>query len=548
MRHAVYATELGQHPENSRGELRDSLDDFNEYLVAKRGGKIVGFVSITLPGHGRYSIDKYVSRDALPFSFDEGLYEARLLTVMPPYRSSPLAGLLMYGAFRWIEARGGSRIVAIGRREVLSLYRKIGFHALGQTIRCGAVEFELMEISVADGRKQLGRWERALERIASRVDWRLAMPWIEPGRCRHGGRFFEAIGDEFERLERRREIINADVLDAWFPPAPAVLARLREHLDWILRTSPPTGCDGMLRAIARARGVPFECLVPGAGSSNLIFLAFHQWLTRASRVLILDPTYGEYAHVLERLIKCRVDRLPLDRREGYRLDLARLEERLRQGYDLVALVNPNNPTGVHVPRAEWETVLGRAPVGTRFWIDEAYVDYVGQEESLERFAAASENVVVSKSMSKVYALSGVRAAYLCAPAAIARQLLTVTPPWAVGLPGQIAAVAALDSPEYYRDRYRETHRLRGRLAAALESSGRIEVHPGTANYLLCHLREDRFTAAEFIARCRRQGLFLRDVGSMMKQSEPRAFRVAVKDDETNARIAEIVSKNVRSLA
>src|SRR5262249_13274120 len=138
--------------------------------------------------------------------------------------------------------------------------------------------------------------------------------------CYHGGAFFSAIGDEFDTLEKSRHVISADVLDAWYPPAPGVLTALHEHLPWLLRTSPPTGCEGMLRTIARVRDVPLECLVPGAGSSSLIFLAFRHWLTPASRVLILDPTYGEYPHVLEQVIGCRVDRLVLCRRDGYQLD------------------------------------------------------------------------------------------------------------------------------------------------------------------------------------------------------------------------------------
>jgi len=58
MRHAVYATELGQHPENERRERSDPLDEFNVYVVAARGDRIAGFVSITPPGCGRYSIGR----------------------------------------------------------------------------------------------------------------------------------------------------------------------------------------------------------------------------------------------------------------------------------------------------------------------------------------------------------------------------------------------------------------------------------------------------------------------------------------------------------
>ena len=113
-------------------------------------------------------------------------------------------------------------------------------------------------------------------------------------------------------------------------PAPGVIAVLQEHLPWLLRTSPPTNCDGLVRTIARVRGVQPDCVLPGSGSSDLIFLAFRHWLSRDSRVLILDPTYGEYPHVLERVIGCRVDRLVLPRDRGYQLDLDQLAARFAE--------------------------------------------------------------------------------------------------------------------------------------------------------------------------------------------------------------------------
>jgi len=58
-------------------------------------------------------------------------------------------------------------------------------------------------------------------------------------------------------------VINADVLDAWFPAAPSVLAALEEHLPWLLRTSPPTSCQGLIDTIAEARDVAPKCILPG---------------------------------------------------------------------------------------------------------------------------------------------------------------------------------------------------------------------------------------------------------------------------------------------
>lgn len=146
---------------------------------------------------------------------------------------------------------------------------------------------------------------RALRRLGHSVDWQLPTPFLPVPACLHGGAFFEGIGVEFDDLDRRRGIINADVLDAWYPPAPEIVDTLRKHLEWSHKTSPPTGCEGIVQVIAHSREIPAERVVPGAGSSNLIFLAFCHWLTPASRVLILDPTHAEYPHVLAGVLDAR---------------------------------------------------------------------------------------------------------------------------------------------------------------------------------------------------------------------------------------------------
>jgi histidinol-phosphate/aromatic aminotransferase/cobyric acid decarboxylase-like protein len=365
------------------------------------------------------------------------------------------------------------------------------------------------------------------------------------GSCFHGGAFFDAVGDEFVDLSRRFEIVNADVLDAWFPPAPRVVQVLREHLPWLLATSPPTNCAGMARVLARARDVPEASILPGAGSSALIFLAFMRWLRPDSRVVLLDPTYGEYLHVLENVVGCDVTRLTLAREDGYRLDLDRLGDAVSAGCDLVVIVNPNSPTGQHVPRDTLVAAIRRLPDGPRVWIDETYVEYAGTDQSLERFAAASRRVVVCKSMSKVYALSGARAAYLCAGPELLATLRPFVPPWAVSLLAQIAAVEALRDPDYYAARYRETHALREALCHSLRALPEIELTSGVANFVLCHLASAGPTAAEVVRRCRVEGVFLRDASGMGTTMGRHALRIAVKGAATNRRIVSVVERALR---
>jgi histidinol-phosphate/aromatic aminotransferase/cobyric acid decarboxylase-like protein len=538
LRHDVYASELGQHATNVAGALSDDLDAANVYLVAKRGDDVVGFVAITPPTSPRYSIEKYVDRTKLPFAFDAGLFEIRLLTVVASERGRATAGALMYAALRWVEAHGGTHVEAIGRREVVGLYARSGLRCVGIAFTSGRVTFEVMHASVSEIRAAVDAMP-GVARVERLFDWRLDFPMRPATAAYHGGAFFDAVGDTFESLDRRDDVINADVLDAWFAPSPRVVEAVAAHLEWLLRTSPPTGCEGLLRVIAETRGVGADHLVPGGGSSELIYTALRRWLRPGDRALVLDPSYGEYAHLLGNVIGCRVERFELRRDEGWRVDPERLATAVAAGHDVVVLVNPNSPTGIHAPRAALEEVLRRAPTSTRFWIDETYVDYAGADASLERFAAASTNVVVCKSMSKVYALSGARCAYLCAPKSIVDDLRAVTPPWAVGLVGQVAAVEALRDPAWYEARWRETAALRDALARELAATLSAEVVPGVANFLLLHLPREGPRPADLVARCRARGLFLRDFPDAPRLAQD-SLRIAVKDAATNARMLAIL--------
>jgi histidinol-phosphate/aromatic aminotransferase/cobyric acid decarboxylase-like protein len=119
------------------------------------------------------------------------------------------------------------------------------------------------------------------------------------------------------------------------------------------------------------------------------------------------------------------------------------------------------------------------------------------------------------------------------------ELRPLSPPWAVSLPGQIAACEALKSISYYQEKWQETHILREELSLHLQGLG-WEVVPSCANFLLCHLPVDQPEVTALVKACRKRNLFLRDVSSMGKCFDQRTLRIAVKDREKNVRMLEII--------
>ena len=540
VRHQVYAEELRQFESNADKTLHDRLEVKSIYIVAIEDGKLIGFVGITPPDSPQYSVDKYISRDKLDIPYDDFLYEIRALTVVDQSRGTHVASALMYAAFRWAQAHGGRHLVAMGHTKTKDMYVRLGMQPIGEPFSCGALIYEPLAATMQQVEMELTRFAARLNRLENQIEWAIDVPFRANSECYHGGAFFDAIGDTFEHLERRNEIINADVLDAWFPPCPEALRALHEHMGWLMRTSPPNHAEGLTQTIADVRGVAPCNILTGGGSSPLIFLAFREWLTPRSRVLLLNPTYGEYSHVLKNVVGCTVDRFKLHRSEGYEVNTQRLIQKMQNNYDLVVLVNPNSPTGQHVARADVETLLKACPKTATVWIDETYVDYAEPNQSLEIFAIGRGNVVIVKSMSKVYGLSGLRAGYLCGTPKLLEPLRGLMPPWSVSLPAQVAAVKALRNPEYYREHYQQTHRLRAELVLGLQKMGIREIIPGMANFILFHLPEDGPDGETLIRECRERGLFIRDASEMGTDMSGRAIRIAVKNRETNKRMLQIM--------
>ena len=354
--------------------------------------------------------------------------------------------------------------------------------------------------------------------------------------CFHGGAFWGGLDSQFRSSKGFAQIINADVLDAWFLPSPKVLRALEEFSPWVCQTSPPTYAEGLVKTIAETYSLPEEEILVGAGSSALWFLYASQRLDSTSNVLLVEPSYGEYAHVCDHVVRCKTDLFSTSFKNGFVFELEDWVHRICEGnYDLAVLVNPNNPTGTVFDRKSMMAALNQIPATTQILIDEAYMSFWNPEESLFLEPNLRPNVSVMCSFSKRFALSGLRVATLrCAPHLKSR-LVSWTPPWAVSMPAQIAACVALGDSQYYKAKYSETHQLRSEMSQRFKKIG-IEVHEGAANWI-----NIRVSDAEAVCReCAQRKLFLRNLGKTAPSLGNSWVRIAVKDRLTNDRIVDTI--------
>jgi histidinol-phosphate/aromatic aminotransferase/cobyric acid decarboxylase-like protein len=204
---------------------------------------------------------------------------------------------------------------------------------------------------------------------------------------------------------------------------------------------PPPHAEPLIDAIAQRYGLPRETLVAGNGSSELLFA-----LPRASgcrRAVIPVPAYGDYL-TAARQARLEVVTPRLSATTGFRLQPEELARILCSG-DLVILGRPANPTAT-LPDAGALRDLARAHPDCLFLVDEAFVDFLAAEDTL--LHDRPENVVVLRSMTKFFAVPGLRLGFVALASQLAAVLRDQLPAWSVNTLAQAVGVRALADAEY----------------------------------------------------------------------------------------------------
>ena len=225
-------------------------------------------------------------------------------------------------------------------------------------------------------------------------------------------------------------------------PPPWLRREISAHVSGLVAYPDPE-CAQLLHAASRRYGVPEAQMVPGNGSTELLFA-----LPRATgykRAVIPAPAYEDYAKAAL-AAGLAVEEPRLSPRNGFELDYDDLESRLKRPA-MVFLCRPNNPTG-----AVYDTRKLRSLISTRkdslFVIDEAFA---GFDERMDRFVAnRPENVAVLASLTKIFAIPGLRLGLLICPEPLAARVREIIGPWSVGTLAQAVGAKALADEDYRR--------------------------------------------------------------------------------------------------
>lgn len=309
-----------------------------------------------------------------------------------------------------------------------------------------------------------------------------------------------------------------------YGPSPTVAAALAKVP---LDRYPDRQGIALRRALARHLGVGLDQIALGNGTAELLNLIALAYVAAGDRVLIAGPTFGEYARAAQ-LMGGRVEIVNARPESDFRFDTAALERSLAEDHPrLFFLCRPNNPTGSLLP-LEVLVTWAKSQPGTLFVVDEAYLAFsAGCTSAL---SLGTSNVLVLRSMTKDYALAGLRLGYAVGDPKVIEPLACASPPWNTSSLAQAAGLAALADQAYLRRTLDQLAEAKVRMLAALEAQGLAPL-PSSVHYYLLKVGD----AAAFRSALLRRRIMVRDCTSF---GLPDYVRIATRCPEENSELVE----------
>jgi histidinol-phosphate aminotransferase len=288
-----------------------------------------------------------------------------------------------------------------------------------------------------------------------------------------------------------------------YPPLPSVLKVVHDAAMEMNRY-PDMAVTELTLALAQRLGVPPEHLATGTGSVGVLGQLIAATCDPGDEVIYAWRSFEAYPIVVAIAGAVSV-RVPLD--ADARHDFAAMAAAITPRTRLILVCTPNNPTGPVVHAGELDEFLDTVPGDVLVVIDEAYVEFVTDDQAPDALAtyAARPNVAILRTFSKAYGLAGLRVGYAVAHEPVAQALRKTAVPFGVSTIAQQAAIASLGAFDELQERVDALVAERERVVAGLRHQGWHV--PGTqANFVWLPLGAD---AEAFAAAADKAGLVVR---------------------------------------
>jgi threonine-phosphate decarboxylase len=344
----------------------------------------------------------------------------------------------------------------------------------------------------------------------------------------HGGQV-HAIAAQFSVPATKLLDFSASIVPGG--PSPRVTQAISNSLGSPekLLAYPDLDSQALRASLAIYANVPVSNVVVGNGMVPLLSATLRAM--GAQRCMLPVPAFGEY----RRTLQCEgvaVEPWPLSEAAGFQPDVERLiDSCAERECDILLLTNPHNPTGVVVQAEKLSAAVQRARrYGIRTLLDEAFIDFIPQE-SISAHVPELSDVVVFRSVTKFFAVAGLRIAYMIAPEQLVSRVKELLAPWPISTLAAVGVIAALEDKAWIADTLARSSREREKLALQLSALG-LSVYPAGANFLFSRLGDEHRNRGVWERLVMDHGILVRNCATF-ETLDQTYYRVAVLGSNDN---------------
>ena len=348
----------------------------------------------------------------------------------------------------------------------------------------------------------------------------------------HGGNIYD--------MARRLGCLTTDIIDMSsnmnpLGPPPGLLDYLADNTMTAATQLPEVDSSEMTRSFAAYLGVDTHHILAGNGTTQFIYSIPRVLETR--KALIVGPTYSDYADACN-LSHVNSSVVTASESVDFRPDLGRLQNNLGSA-DTIFMCNPNNPTGSLIPQFELRAFCRSHPQ-KRFIIDESYLPFVNDGDRVSMINSGLENVIVLLSISKIFAIPGLRIGFVVTTANMIEKFRQYLLPWSVnGFAHK--AVHYLTARKHFINTF--IHKTRKYIKVQREEFGKvirniykIKPYPSSLPYFL--VRMPPWISADSVCTDLANDRILIRNCSNFKGLSDRFIRISLKAPQTNRMLAE----------
>jgi threonine-phosphate decarboxylase len=317
-------------------------------------------------------------------------------------------------------------------------------------------------------------------------------------------------------------------MNPWGPPLVVKSLLLNSWQDIVKYPDPAV--RELRRKLAETYDIPVESILVGNGAAELIDLVVR--VLQPGVTGLVRPSFSEYEEAVQK-INGQVYDIPLRAELGFELQLTDIASAMKHA-DVLFVGHPNNPTGRLIPKLLLEHIIShKKPL----IIDEAFIDFTLEEDSTSfiRQAAVSKDLYVIRSMTKFYAIPGIRLGFIVALPEMIQRLKSLQVQWSVNYLAQVIGAAVLEDQEYALKTRNWLVEERAWLTAQLKLLN-LKVFPSDTNFLLFSFPvKDGLNVKIMQQRLGHHGVLIRDA-SLFHGLDESYCRVAVRLRADNQRL------------